>query len=70
MLIHYCREQVQSGLISVSHVDSEKNIADIGSKAIYGQDFVFKRKGLMGLQEGEQAVQPVKRVKGVTFTDD
>lgn len=70
MLIHYCREQVQSGLISVSHVDSEENIADIGSKAIYGQDFVFKRQGLMGLQEGEQAVQPVKRVKGVTFTDD
>jgi hypothetical protein len=38
MLIHYCREQVKSGLIRMEHVDSEKNIADIGTKAIFGQD--------------------------------
>jgi hypothetical protein len=50
-------------------VDSEKNIADIGSKAIFGQDFKFKRQGLIGLQEGEVAVQPLKRPKKVTFND-
>ena len=70
MLIHYCREKVQSGLISISHVDSEENIADIGSKAIYGQDFLYKRQGLLGLQLGEQAVQPLKRVRKSTLVDD
>ena len=52
MLIHYCREQVRNGLVRIEHVNSEKNIADIGSKAIFGQDFKFKRQGLLGLQEG------------------
>ena len=69
MLIHYCREQVKSGLIRVEHVDSEKNIADIGTKAIFGQDFVYKRQGLLGLQDGEVAVQPLKRLKKVTFNE-
>lgn len=69
MLIHYCREQVRNGLVRIEHVDSEKNIADIGSKAIFGQDFKFKRQGLLGLQEGEVAVQPLKRPRKVTFND-
>jgi hypothetical protein len=69
MLIHYCREQVKSGLIRIEHVDSEKNIADIGTKAIFGQDFVYKRQGLLGLQDGEVAVQPLKRLKRVTFNE-
>ena len=69
MLIHYCREQVRNGLVRIEHVNSEKNIADIGSKAIFGQDFKFKRQGLLGLQEGEVAVQPLKRPRKVTFND-
>ena len=63
MLIHYCREQVKSGLIRMEHV------ADIGTKAIFGQDFVYKRQGLLGLQDGEVAVQSLKRTKKVTFND-
>ena len=43
MLIHYCREKIREGLISIEHLDSEENIADIGSKAICGQDFIHKR---------------------------
>ena len=53
----------------MEHVDSEKNIADIGTKAIFGQDFVYKRQGLLGLQDGEVAVQPLKRTKKVAFND-
>ena len=33
--IHYCREQVKRGLMRMEHVDSEKNIADVGTKAIF-----------------------------------
>jgi hypothetical protein len=52
-------------------VDSEENIADIGSKAIFGQDFIHKQQGLMGLQEGENAVPAMKRAKKVVkFADD
>jgi len=69
MLIHYCREQERNGLVRIEHVDSEKNIADIGSKAIFVQDFKFKRQGLIGLQEGEVAIQALKRPKKVTFND-
>jgi hypothetical protein len=61
MLINYCRERVRSGLISVEHIDSELNIADIGSKPIFGQDFRFKRQGLIGRQDGEPVEQPIKR---------
>lgn len=53
----------------MEHLDSEKNIADIGTKAIFGQDFVYKRQGLLGLQDGEVAVQPLKRTKKVAFND-
>jgi hypothetical protein len=63
MLIHYCREKVKYGLIKVEHIDSELNIADIGSKPIFGQDNRFKRQGLIGLQDGEQQELSIKRVK-------
>jgi hypothetical protein len=63
MLIHYCREKVKYGLIKVKRIDSKLNIADIDSKPIFGQDFRFKRQGLIGLQDGEQQELPIKRVK-------
>ena len=69
MLINYCREKVKYGLIEVEHIDSELNIADIGSKPIFGQDFRFKRQGLIGLQEGEQQEHPIKRVKRIVTFD-
>jgi hypothetical protein len=69
MLINYCREKVKHGLIEVEHIDSELNIADIGSKPIFGQDFRFKRQGLIGLQEGEQQEHPIKRVKRIVTFD-
>ena len=47
----------------MEHIDSELNIADIGWKPIFGQDFRFKRQGLIGLQDGEQQELPIKRVK-------
>jgi len=69
MLIHFCREKVKHGLIAVEHIDSELNIADIGSKPIFGQDFRFKRQGLIGLQEGEHQELPIKRVKKIVTFD-
>ena len=70
MLIHYCREQVKNGLVKIEHVNSEENIADLGSKAIFGQDFLYKRQGLMGLQEDEEPVKPLKRLeKKVKFSE-
>ena len=65
MLIHYCREKIREGLISIEHVDSEETIADIGSNAIYDQDFIHKRQGLMGLQTDKDAVPCMKRAKKV-----
>ena len=41
------------------------------SKAIYGQDFIHKRQGLMGLQADEDAVPSMKRAKKIVkFADD
>ena len=70
MLIHFCREKVKYGLIAVEHIDTELNIADISLKSILGQDFRFKRQGLIGLQDGEQQELPVKRVKKSVVTFD
>ena len=56
ILIHYCREQ--------------ENIADLGFKAIFGQDFLYKKQGLMGLQENEETAKPLKRPeKKVKFSE-
>ena len=70
MLLNWCREQVKSGLISIEYVLSEENIADIGTKALFGQDFRFKRQGLIGVQEGEAIEESVKRVKKIVTFDD
>jgi len=69
MLIHFCHKKVKHGLIAVEYIDSELNIADIGSKPIFGQDFRFKRQGLIGLQEGEHQELPIKRVKKIVTFD-
>ena len=70
MLLNWCREQVKSGLVSIEYVMSEENIADIGTKVLFGQDFRFKRQGLIGVQEGEAIEEPVKRVKKIVTFDD
>ncbi len=70
MLLNWCREQVKSGLVSIEYVLSEENIDDIGTKALFGQDFRFKRQGLIGVQEGEAMEEPVKRVKKIVTFDD
>ena len=48
MLIHYVKEQVERGYILLKHVASELNIADILTKALYGEDFYNKRDNIQG----------------------
>ena len=67
MLLNWCREQIKSGLVSIEYVLSEEIIADIGTRALFGRDFRFKRQGLIGVQEGEAIEEPVKRVKKIVI---
>ena len=48
MLIHYVKEQIDAGLITLQHITSELNIADILTKALYGEDFYYKRDSIQG----------------------
>ena len=59
MLINYIRERVEEGLIRYEKVAAEKNHSDILTKRVVGQDFHHKAQGLMGLEPGEQLIQPV-----------
>ena len=56
--------------MSIEYVLSEANIAYIGTKALFGQDFRFKRQGLIGVQKGEAIEEPVKRVKKIVTFDN
>ena len=71
MLIHYVRDQVKRGLIKLEYVLTEENIADILTKAIYGGDFLYKKQGLMGVQVGDDLLEPVfrKRKAGAEAQD-
>ena len=47
-LIHYVKEQIDAGLFTLQHISSELNIADILTKALYGDDFYYKRNTIQG----------------------
>ena len=45
-------------------------VGPLHDKAILGQDFLYKRQGLMGLQEDEEPAKPLKRPeKKVKFSE-
>jgi LDH2 family malate/lactate/ureidoglycolate dehydrogenase len=48
MLVHYIKEQVSSGLISISKVPTHENIADILTKIVVGEEFRLKALSLLG----------------------
>jgi hypothetical protein len=48
-------------VITIEYIQSEKNVADILTKGIFGRDFVYKRQKLLGLQVGEAEVQEATR---------
>jgi hypothetical protein len=50
MLVNYVREQVASGLIAISKVPTEDNLADILTKILSGSEFVEKAEHLLGMQ--------------------
>jgi hypothetical protein len=50
MLVNYVREQVESGLIALSKVPTEDNLADILTKILAGSEFVEKAEQLLGMQ--------------------
>jgi hypothetical protein len=59
MLINYCRERVEDGLIRVDKIATEENIADILTKNLFGQDFMYKRQRLLGRDINEEVIPPV-----------
>jgi Reverse transcriptase (RNA-dependent DNA polymerase) len=63
MLINYCRERVQDGLIRVDKIASEENIADILTKNLFGNDYLYKRQRLLGHMPGEKILHPVPAKK-------
>ena len=36
MLVYYVKEQVERGVITIEYIQSEKNVADILTKGIFG----------------------------------
>jgi hypothetical protein len=48
MLVNYIREQVAAGLIELSKVPTEDNVADLLTKALTGQSFTQKADFLLG----------------------
>jgi hypothetical protein len=67
MLINFCREKVEEGLVRLEHVETMENVADILTKHVFGQDYFYKRQKLLGLDEMEAVIGPVlsKRFKKV-----
>ena len=51
MMVNYCRQQVQAGLIKLEDIDSERNIADIGTKKLYGKHFIDLRDQQLNYQQ-------------------
>jgi hypothetical protein len=51
MLVNYIREQVANGLIEISKVPTEDNVADLLTKALTGQSFLRKANFLLGINE-------------------
>jgi hypothetical protein len=48
MLVHYIKEQVAAGLIELEKVHTSKNIADILTKIVVGDEFRSKALQLLG----------------------
>jgi hypothetical protein len=46
--MHYIKEQVASGLISIAKVPTHENIADILTKIVVGEEFRLKELSLLG----------------------
>ena len=59
MLVNYIRELVEDGKLEVQHIPTRLNFADILTKHVYGRDFAYKVQQVLGLQEGEQLLEPV-----------
>jgi hypothetical protein len=71
MLVNYCRELVNNGTISMQHIATEKNIADILTKSLYGHDLNYKTQTLLGRRPMEEQLAPVKsKRKKVQIEED
>jgi len=51
MLIHYIKEQVISGLISIKKIRGDKNAADLLTKRLRGSDFQTKARQILGYED-------------------
>jgi hypothetical protein len=59
MLVNYVRELIQEGKIEVRKIATNANFADIFTKHVFGKDFLYKCQQVLGVQDGEQVLEPV-----------
>jgi hypothetical protein len=58
MMVNYLREMVMRGLIAWKEIPAHLNIADILTKVVVGQDFLYKAQGMLGMIPGETRIEP------------
>jgi len=58
MMVNYLREMVMKGVISWKEIPAHLNIADILTKVVVGQDFLYKSQGLLGMLPNEERLRP------------
>jgi hypothetical protein len=51
MLIHYVKEQVIGGLITIKKIRGDKNAADLLTKRLRGSDFQTKARQILGYED-------------------
>lgn len=66
MLINYIKEQIEHGIISVQHVDTDENIADVLTKLLTGLPFYLKANKLLG-RDIQKEDPPMKKPRKSRF---
>lgn len=70
MLIAYIREHIQNGRITIKKIATEKNPAYILTKFTYGQDFLYKKQQIMGIQQNEPIINSIASKRKRNIEDD
>jgi len=58
MMVNYLREMVMKGVIAWREIPAHLNIADILTKVVVGQDFIYKSQGMLGVLPEEERLKP------------
>ena len=63
MLVNYVREMINQGKVEIRKIGTEFNFSDIWTKPVYGRDFAYKCQKVLGIEEGEQVLEPMPKKK-------